>query len=156
MSAITIEAPSAKDVNDLMQGLFGLDVKKVDVPDAEIHSIAEYVDDDGNAVGFLAFDLAGGCRLGAALTQVPAGRVDEAIAESAIPENLAENLDEVFNISVNLITPEEGGRMVLGRSAHGASAEHHAALIEALGQREQTKYGFDVTRYGVCSLTIGS
>ena len=156
MSTVTIEAPSEKDVLELMGGMFGLDVTPAADDGSEIHSVAEYVNDAGEAVGFMAFDLAGGCRVGAALTQVPAGRVDEAVSEGTIPENLAENVDEIFNIAVNLIAPEDGSRIVLGRSAHGPKAEHHAALMEALGTKQQTKLCFDIARYGVCQLTIGN
>ena len=121
MSVSAIHAPSLDDVVDLMHGLFALEVKPFAKTTEAIYSIAEYANKAGEVVGYIGCDLAGGCRLGAALTQVPAGRVAEAVAEGAIPESLVENLNEVFNISVNLIVPADGSRVVFKRAVHGSS-----------------------------------
>ena len=99
MSATTIQAPACSEVTELMKDLFGLNVSESSPTVHPLYSIAEYCNPDGEAVGYMACDLATSCRLGAALTQVPAGRVDEAVKDGAMPENLAENLYEVFNIS---------------------------------------------------------
>lgn len=154
MTTASLQAPAASEVHDLMNGLFGLQIKEIPAQTADVFSIAEYVDESGAPVAYLASDLASGCRLGAALTQVPAGRVDEAVNEGAIPDNLAENLYEVFNISVNLVTPE-GTRIVLGRVVHGPASDGFAELKEKLEAASRTEYGFDVTRYGACTLTAG-
>ena len=113
-----------------------------------------YVNEAGEAVGFIACDLAGGCRLGAALTQIPAGRVDEAIEENVMPETLAENLSEVFNVSVNLIAPEDGSRVVLGRCAHGDTSSDYSDLHAGLESAEKKVYSFEVARYGVCCFVV--
>ncbi|MCA9058697.1 MAG: hypothetical protein KDA85_09365 [Planctomycetaceae bacterium] len=150
----TIQMPAQADVVELINDLLGLDTQAKPAQAAEICSIAEYVDGDGAAVGYMACDLASGCRLGAALTQVPAGRVDEAIKEKAIPDMLAENLGEIFNICVNLVTPEDGTRVVLGRTAHGASSPHYAELKERLDAATKVDIGMEVARYGHCTLII--
>lgn len=155
MSTVTIQPPSVSEVTELMTDLFGLAVTEAKPPAAEIYSIAEFIDGSGSPVGHMAFDLGGGCRLGAALTQVPAGRVDEAVGEGAMPDNLAENLSEIFNICVNLIVPADGARVVLGKVAHGPSSENFAALKERLDAGSPAEFGFNVTRYGACRLLIG-
>lgn len=153
MSATTIQAPACSEVTELMKDLFGLNVSESSPTVHPLYSIAEYCNPDGEAVGYMACDLATGCRLGAALTQVPAGRVDEAVKDGAMPENLAENLYEVFNISVNLIAPE-GVRLVLNRVAQINQTDTYNELKEKLEAAQSTQYGFDVARYGVCCLTI--
>lgn len=155
MSTATITAPTAEDVIGMMNDLFGLDVTPTDVPEAPIHSIAEYLNEASEVVGFIACDLETSCRLGSALTQIPAGRVDEAIKDGAMPESISENLAEVFNISLNLLTAADGGRVLLGRTAFGESSEHFAELNAAVQARTLTSFGFEVTRYGKCLLSVG-
>lgn len=147
--------PSSSEVAELMHGLFGSEVKSVTASDASVNSIAEYVNDNGNTVGYIGCDLAGGCRLGAALTMVPAGRVDEAVAEGQIPEALAENLDEIFNICVNLVAPAGGEHAVLQSVAHGAASTDFAQAEAGLNAAaDSVTLAIDVQRYGVCELTI--
>ena len=154
MSTTAIQAPKANDVTKMMHDLLGLDVTAAKPDAADIYSIAEYVDEAGAVVGYIASDLAGGCRLGAALTQVPVGRVDEAVKDGEMPESLAENLSEIFNVSVNLLAASEGSRIVLGRAAHGSSAEHFEELNTKLDSLTKTDFGFEVARYGVCRLVV--
>ena len=154
MSA-TIQAPSTDDVIKMMHDLLGLDVNESKPAATELYSIGEYVDESGAVAGYIACDLATGCRLGASLTQVPVGRVDEAVSDGAMPDSLAENLSEIFNVGVNLLTSAEGGRVVLGRTAHGSSSEHFAELSSKLEALSKSEFGFDVARYGACALTVG-
>lgn len=154
MTAATAQHPQATDVVDLMKGLYGLEVKSVDVPATDLYSIAEFDDDSGTPAGFIACDLAGGCRMGAALTQVPAGRVDEAVAEGKLPDALAENLDEIFNICVNLIAPTAGSHVTLNRVAHGGESAEFADLSAAMAPRSAVEYGFEIERYGVCKIVV--
>ncbi len=148
--------PTAGEVAELMHGLFGTEVKSVTPPDDTVYSIAEYVNDSGNAVGFIGCDLAGGCRLGAALTMVPAGRVDEAVKDGQIPEALAENLDEIFNICVNLVAPAGSSRAVLKGVSHGRTTAGFAEAESGLNAAaDSVTIGIDVQRYGACKVTIG-
>ena len=84
----TISIPPATEVSELISGLLGLDTSECAAQDAAPFSIAEFVNEAGEPVGYIACDLAGGCRLGAALTQIPAGRVDEAITHAAGPRDV--------------------------------------------------------------------
>ncbi|MEZ6063437.1 MAG: hypothetical protein R3C19_24075 [Planctomycetaceae bacterium] len=154
MTTITIKTPTAEKVTALVHGLLGLDVKPAPSEAGEVCSIAEYVDQDGTAVGYCACDLASACRLAAALTQIPAGRVDEAIKDGVLPESFAENLDEIFNICVNLVVPSDGSRVVLGRTAHGPASEHFAELKAAHDSGTRKDFGFEVARYGRCHFDV--
>ncbi len=147
MTAATV--PNASEIHDLMSSLFGLDVTSADAADQDIHVIAEYVDDAGTPVAWIGCDLAGACRMGAALTQVPAGRVDEAVADGRIPDTLAENLDEIFNISVNLVARPDS-HTVFHRSVKRGQDADFDAVLEAFGNAERTEAGFEIARYGTC------
>ena len=151
MSTVTL--PEHSEVIELMNGLFGLDIQAAAHTDADVHVIAEYVDDSGTPVAWIGCDLAGACRMGAALTQVPAGRVDEAVSDGQIPESLAENLDEIFNISVNLIAAGSGHTVFLRSVTRGADAEFDATC-EAMKGCSGLDIDFDIARYGVCRLVI--
>ncbi len=152
--SVLVEHPQPVTVMEFVNGLLGLAVTESKEPPSPANSVAEYVDANGSLVGYVTVDLAGGCRLGAALTQIPAGRVDEAIGEGIIPDSLSENLDEVFNICVNLIHAADGERMVLGHSLHGADATEAIAKVAAVDDEDKAEYVIDIARYGACTLTI--
>lgn len=151
----TQSSPSAAEVHSLLHGLFGLNVTETDVAMEEPFVLAEYADETDVVVGYMACDLATGGRLGAALTQVPAGRVDEVVREKALPESLSENLFEVFNICVNLVAPLDGRRLVLRRICSVGDPDFDA-VKSALDERQSTSFGFSLARYGECCLTISS
>ncbi|MEZ6132890.1 MAG: hypothetical protein R3C59_29830 [Planctomycetaceae bacterium] len=150
----TAIASTAQNVIELMHGLLGLDVVAAPAADFETTSIAEYVDEDGAVAGYISCDLATSCRLGAALTQVPAGRADEAMKEGAIPENLSENMDEIFNISVNLITSRDGRRIRLGQIVHCREDDTLTAARAAMVNLRDELVSFNVARYGLCRMRV--
>ena len=111
----TTSLTTKDQVVQLLSDLYGLDVSEIEPSTPRIYSIAEYLNEESKAVGYIACDLETGCRLGAALTQIPAGRVEEAVKDGAMPDSIMENLHEVLNICVNLLTATGGGRVLLGR-----------------------------------------
>lgn len=154
MSAVSASPPAVSDVVRLVRGLFALGVSEKEVAERPCCSIAEYVNDAGEVAGHIACDLETGCRLAAALTQIPAGRVDEAIGEGSLSENLRENLDEIFNICVNLLTSGDGGRLVLNRVVHGTEHPDIADVQSALSPQQKIRCGFTLDRYGDCCLCV--
>lgn len=154
MSATDSTSVCYADIASLLHGLFGLEISEIPAVESEIHSIAEFVDETGSSCAYLACDLATSCRLGAALTQIPAGRVDESVRTGSLPESIAENLYEVFNISVNLVAPAHRGRLVLRRVVHQPD-EDFDAVRSALSAVPMHTFGFEIQRYGACSLTVG-
>lgn len=151
----TLVPPTNDEVVELMNMLFGLDIDCSKPSDVEVYSIAEYVNEAGEPMGFLACDHAGSCRLGAALTQIPTGYVEDSIKEADLPDNLAENLYEVFNVAVNLLQEKIGSRIALGRTAHGSSGEHYEELKQLIADRETSNYKFSIARYGECCIQVG-
>lgn len=149
MAATVIRTPTIEEVSGFMQDLLGLEVAPATGCEEGHYSVATYKNESGETVAYIKCDLGTGCRLGAALTQVPPPRAEEAIGESQIPGNLAENLDEIFNISVNLIAIPENERLKFAGATHG----------EALGEAadlESHEFCFQVERYGNCRLVISS
>ena len=154
MSTPTVVLPSAKDVTELIHGLLGADVKEVPAPDAELYSIAEFRNDNGETVGYLACDLATGCRLAAGLTCIPPNAADDAASSGTIPDNLAQNLDEIFNICVNLIRGDGTQHVALHEVVHGSDADSFAAHQHAIETGETQVFGFEIERYGIGRLTV--
>lgn len=104
--------PSAADVRGLLNGLFdrAVTTKTESAPvlrGRDVHVVGSYVDDTGTirAVGFC--DLVLGNVLGAALALVPAPRVQEALTNEEVPQDLADNTREVLNVAASLFNAGE-------------------------------------------------
>lgn len=151
MPAPAIQIPKLEDVTDLMHGLLGLKVTPAtDCPQGD-YSVGEYRNDAGETIAYIGCDLESGCRLSAALTQIPASCIAEAVREGRMPENMSENLDEVFNISVNLIAKPDHGRVAFAGAAHG---DVSAEVKEGMAAFEASEYCFEIERYGKCRFVI--
>ena len=113
MATTTIDA---EEIGKFFTSIFGLDVKLTDsTSDAPASgAYATYVDGDGNEKGHIFCDLAGASILGAALTQIPMGAVEDAVETGEITDSLRENFDEVMNIAVNVFAGKVSGRLSLG------------------------------------------
>ena len=144
-----------EDVKEFINGMLGAKVSVTGNNPAEVYSIAEYVSESGAVLGYVGSDLAGACRLGAALTLVPAGRADEAIKEGSIGDSLAENFYEILNVAMNLVRASNGSRVLLGRIAHGRTSEGYSELIAGLDASNRSNVCFDVPRYGACTIVVG-
>lgn len=135
-------------VGEFLTNLYGLEItaapaasSKCDVPGA----LATYVDSNGDVKGQMLCDLAAAAKLGAALTQVPMGAVDDALESKSLPANLSENVQEVLNIAVNLLPQTE--RLVLKEVITDfADAEVPADPSASLK--------LDIQRYGSCGLFL--
>lgn len=142
------------NAKELIGGLIGLELTTCESNLEEIFTLAEYVNDKGDILGYIASDLAGGCRMGSALTHIPPGRADEAIAEGQLPEGLAENFYEILNVSSNLLRPSDGSRVLVGRVTHDSTSELFAEFKAGFDALEKTDIGFEVQRYGVCQISV--
>ena len=144
----TYQLPAGKTVADFLGDLYGLSVSASDASEADFTygAIGVYVNEDGDAQGYVACDIAGGAKLGAALTQVPMGPVEDAIKDGALPENLAENLFEVLNISVNLFEGNDGSRIVFQKLV--TDSAEVGELREKVDACEKVVTTIDIQRYG--------
>ena len=139
---------AADAVGQFLQDLFGFDVQAADAPH-EIESFgvsASYVNSEGKVMGHLVCDLEAAAKLGAALTQIPPGGVEDAIKSGALPDNLKENLHEVLNIAVNIMPVPPNQRLTLGEISYEAPTDLAETLDESSGVE------LKLARYGDCKI----
>jgi hypothetical protein len=99
--------PSGGDVRGLLNGLFDRPVTVHEepqpvLPGRGVKVVASYLDDQGALRAVVFCDLVAGCVLGAALALVPMPRVQEALDSGDVPEDLADNTQEVLNVAASL------------------------------------------------------
>jgi hypothetical protein len=99
--------PSGADVRGLLNGLFdrSVTVHEEDgpvLPGRGVKVVGSYVDDAGAVRAVVFCDLVVGCVLGAALALVPMPRVQQALDGGDVPQDLADNTQEVLNIAASL------------------------------------------------------
>jgi hypothetical protein len=112
MSHLTL--PKIEDISDFLSMLYGLTVTATQcdaLAPASRYVVANYIDDQGTPVAAIAADIAAAAKLSAALTQIPAGGVEDTIKEGELSPVLQDNLSEVFNILVNLFPTDDGTRL---------------------------------------------
>lgn len=135
----------AAEAGSFLSNLLGLQVSTTesDAPESAAVS-ATYVDSDEVVRAHIICDLPSAAILGAALTQIPMGRVNDSIKEGKLADNLQENAAEVFNIAVNLLPNHETRRYVLKDVCFCDDS-----CMPALGDVEQCDdFELDVQRYG--------
>ena len=142
----------AEETASFLTNLYGLKVtakEDSEVTDFSFGALGTYVNDDDEVKGKILCDLQGAAILGAALTQIPMGRVDDAVKSGSLPENLQDNLSEVFNISVNLLPGHHTHRLVLRETIFEAgSTDVDSIKSEGVG------VVLEVQRYGQCVLYL--
>lgn len=143
------QSVNAGEIAEFLTGLYGLEIKV----EAEAGAVCEtagamasYVDGEGVERGKILCDLPAAAILGAALTQVPMGAVEDAVASGTLPDNLSENVSEVFNIAVNLLPASQSARLVL--------KEVTTEFGEVPACDEAVALKVDVQRYGSCKLFL--
>lgn len=75
--------------------------------------LGTYVHDDGQVCAACWMDLAAAASVGACLTLIPSGVVDESIRSGSLVDNLAENAREILNVCARLFTREGSPRVSL-------------------------------------------
>lgn len=139
----------AGEIAEFLTGLYGLEIKVEAAPGAVCESagaMASYADSEGVERGKILCDLPAAAILGAALTQVPMGAVEDAVTAGKLPENLSENVSEVFNIAVNLLPASQSARLVL--------KEVTTEFGEVPASDGAVALTLDVQRYGSCKLFL--
>ena len=147
MSA-TQQLPPAGEISEFLTSLYGLKsavTESAATAVGGISAFAEYTDAQGTVRGCIACDLSAAARLGAALTHIPMGAVEDTLEAGTLPSNLSENLAEVFNIVVNLFPECHSQRLVLGRTLFGDAA---ATAFAEHGSAPFSGFELDIQRYG--------
>lgn len=145
----TLQIPVAEEIGDFLSNLYGLQVSTKPASPLDVEkarAMADYVDDQGNVKAVVACDISGAAKLGAALTQIPVGGVEDSIDEDELSNSLSENLLEVFNIAVNVFRESHSHRLVVNQITLGSEAAKLTA--EATSSAEATHYELDIERYG--------
>lgn len=114
---------------------------------ANTGAIARYVDDEGVLRALAACDLLVANALGAALALLPRTRVLEAVEAGEVPEDIAENLHEVFNVGANLFNAPDRPHLRLEQVLVGGDVD--ADLVQALVvAAERVDLDLDVPGFG--------
>ena len=99
-----------------LSSLFGLSVKLTPAKPTDIKEpaiVATISDESGGICCLMHCDLAGAASMGAALSRIPAGVVQDALKKKVLEEGLLENFHEIANIMTVLTTASAGKRTIL-------------------------------------------
>ena len=109
--------PGMIDSKRLLTMLFGEEtvctLRKTPLTQAECAIVATYQDNSRAVKRLVVCDLAFVNSAGAALSAIPAAAANNATKSGKMAENVFENLSEVMNIVVNLLTESFGARLEL-------------------------------------------
>lgn len=109
MSAVGLAPVEAPELRRLLADLLGRGVTVTAVDGAVAPTGASwFVTDEGAPAAAIATDLALSAHLAGALSMLPPGRCEEAVAEGGLDEVLAGNLGEVFNV-LGVLFNRDGG-----------------------------------------------
>ncbi len=91
--------PKIEDINDTFTMLFGEGVDVSPSSDSrETHYVGIFVNDEDQPVAAISCDLQFAAYAGSALSMIPVGGAEDAIAENSPSETMTANLQEVMNI----------------------------------------------------------
>ncbi len=116
--------------------------------------IAVYANDDGSAVSLCVCNVALANYIGAALSMLPPPAAQENAKKGTVPDNVFANLNEVFNICVNLTKCSDASRLSL-RDVFGP-ADPIPEDVEAILSSPAVRFDVevDVERYGIGSMAL--
>jgi hypothetical protein len=122
MSQLTL--PKTEDIGQFFTTLYGLTISATEcdpLTDSELYAVATFVNGQGEPTAAIKTDIEGAAKLAAALTQIPAGGVEDAIKEGSLTPILQDNLSEVFNILANLFPGNNEMQLTFDNAIFGAT-----------------------------------
>jgi len=154
---MSIPAPSAKNLAVFLTSLLGREVS-VGAGDAVTVNgnaalAATYTTDDGSVVGVWCCDLDFCKSSGAALSMLPAAQVAAADTTAMLPEQVFENMREIFNIGASLLN-EAGSPHVFLAAACSVAELSEAAKAFAVANDAVGVFKVEVQGYGAGELTM--
>jgi hypothetical protein len=135
-----VPMPTPVAVANMLTDLIGRDVKAQSAAPAAAAAkkqfVAVYRDADDGLRALACCDLAVGGSFASALTIVPVSRVDDAVKQGSLDDDLLANLNEVFNV-LSAIFPKAGQKRLILRSMQmdGALDPDVQALLAKPPQR---------------------
>lgn len=108
--------PQADRISRVLRDIFGREVSAAKAPFAMVNgqssgTLGVFNDADGDTCAVVYMDLALSCASGAALSMIPPAQAKEAEATGTVPENILENLVEVYNIGRSWFEAQEGMKL---------------------------------------------
>lgn len=104
--------------------------------------------DSEDVVGAAVFDMALSVYGSAALSMIPVTAVSGAVSSGALPDNIAENLGEVYNVACQLLATGEGEFSRLA-DHYTVASKVPADLSKAIkGTKEKIHVGIEIQGYG--------
>ncbi len=132
---MSIPLPPANTVANIVGELIGQKITTKPAAagriDPRLQAIAAYRDVDQKLVAIASCDMAVGASFAAALTMIPAARVDECVKAKTLDKLLAENLHEVFNVLAAAFPMAGAPRVILRDVTHGGDAAADVAALLA-------------------------
>ncbi|MFT5523733.1 MAG: hypothetical protein ACI9HK_001681 [Pirellulaceae bacterium] len=152
----TQKVASGPEIIALLTNLYGLDIQAAQntTSGTGLVAIADYIDEDEEIRGFIGCDLNGSAILGAALTLIPMGSVEECLETGVLSDGIRENLAEVFNIAINLFSECKSRRLEIGEINFGDVAQQIAE--EDFNDFEIVHFELTIARYGKGIFSIGT
>jgi len=157
MTDVQTPLPSRRTVRSLIEDLIGrgLELQDADPVSAKpTDLVSVYVTDSVAIAAVAVIDLAGAARIGGALSMLPRGGVDDAIAAKALTDTLRENCYEVMNV-LSAAFNVEGAPHVRLYEMYGPNGDippDVAEVSKVLGSRMDVE--LTVAGYGAGHLTI--
>lgn len=148
-----VPVPHAKQVRDLFLGLTGRDIEvgRADpvVPNRDFAVVAVFVTDKLQTGAVVACDLPLAAYAGAALGLVPLPKVEQALADGVLPDDLAENFHEVVNIMASVFNENPEAPHLKLHKVHAVGEKLPTDVASCLGYvMRRLDLGIEVQGYG--------
>jgi hypothetical protein len=108
--------PTPHAVRTLLEDLVGRKVELTESPILQLrstHVLGAYVTDRLTVTALAVLDLGAAARLGGALSVLPAGAVDDAVAAGELPEMMWDSCYEVLNVFASLFNISDASHVRL-------------------------------------------
>ena len=117
LAAHSVRAFNIKGLRGVLSGVYRREIEITEVDEMDLRRVRNtvvgtYLDIEGNIAGIGVLEMAIGLSLAGALSLIPVGLVrDQVKSRGPLPENLTENLTEVFNLMSGLLVDDSDFRM---------------------------------------------
>jgi hypothetical protein len=151
--------PKPEQIRQIIMDLLGREVTVVGGDEFVLERetpavVSDYIADNGSIVAICMTDLRLSNALGAALTMVPPGQVDEIVKRSVVDEQNLENLAEIVNIMARLFNSDDCEHLKWNK-AHtlpGDLPDETSTLMKA--PRARRDYDVTLDEYGSGKLSV--
>ena len=155
-TSATNKLPGLIESNRLLAMLFGAEtvckLRKAEIPSQDYYIVASYHDSKGIVQRWVICDLAFANSAGASLSAIPPAVSKNATKTGRLADNVIENLTEVMNIAVNLLTESFGARLEL--ASVSLSSDLTPETLAALASDRRVQIDVAIPRYELGRLDL--